>query len=77
MRLTSWPVSDRCFLGRSARDVPGDRWLRCRRSETACGGLRVADATIMPLVVGGNTNAPSITIDERASAMILEDVRST
>jgi choline dehydrogenase-like flavoprotein len=44
-----------------------DPQLRVRGIE----GLRVADASVMPLLVGGNTNAPSVMIGERCADFVL------
>ncbi len=59
-----------CKMGQGT-DAVVDANLRVHGIER----LRVADCSIMPEIVSGNTNAPAIMIGEKASDMILDDAR--
>ena len=65
---TIYHPTSTCSMGRGPAAVVDDR-LRVH----GISGLRVADASVMPTIISGNTNAPTIMIGEKASDMLLQD----
>ncbi|MFP6557600.1 GMC family oxidoreductase [Paraburkholderia sp. B3] len=64
------PVST-CRMGSDAQSVV-DPQLRVR----GVSGLRIADASVMPTLIGGNTNAPTVMIGERAADFMTQARRT-
>jgi choline dehydrogenase len=58
-----------CRMGPDPRQAVVDARLRVH----GIAGLRIIDASVFPTVTSGNTNAPTIMVAEKATAMLLED----
>ncbi|GGC76222.1 GMC family oxidoreductase [Chelatococcus reniformis] len=69
---TMWHPVGTCRMGQDERSVVDAR-LRVRGVD----GLRVIDASIMPTITSGNTNAPTQALARHASAMLVEDLKMT
>jgi len=65
--LTVYHPVGTCKMGTDAMAVTDPASLKVRGTDN----LRVADASIMPTLIGGNTSAPSMMIGEKVSRMVL------
>lgn len=65
--LTVYHPVGTCKMGTDATAVVDPATLKV----IGIAGLRVADASVMPKLIGGNTNAPSMMIGQRAADMML------
>ncbi|WP_374632192.1 GMC family oxidoreductase [Ferrovibrio sp.] len=69
---TAFHASGTCRMGPAAERM---NVVDARLRLHGLGGLRIADASILPSMVSGNTNAIAIAIGEKAAELILEDAQ--
>jgi choline dehydrogenase-like flavoprotein len=65
--LTVYHPIGTCKMGTDPMAVTDPQTLLVRGMDN----LRVADASVMPTLIGGNTNAPSMMIGQMAASMML------
>jgi choline dehydrogenase-like flavoprotein len=66
-----------CRMGPAHQAAEGGSVVAADLRVHGLQGLRVVDASVMPQIVGGNTNAPTIMIAEKASELIRRALRTS
>ena len=64
-----------CRMGPAAQAAAGGSVVDAELRVHGLQGLRVVDASVMPQIVGGNTNAPTIMIAEKAADLVRQSLR--
>lgn len=75
IRQSAWTVFHPCCSCRMGPD-PATHVVDARLRVHGLRNIRVADASIFPHIISGNTNAPCMMVGEKASDMILQDAEN-
>ncbi len=72
--LSSFPYRQQCLPRDHQRISNAQTFVTVKRLRVhGIAGLRVVDASVMPTIASGNTNAPTMRIAEKAADMTRED----